>query len=194
MRLKRQEQATEPSNVAAPALQTARSWVTIVGGVVVALSIMVLALLRLYDGSAIALISGEFWVEAKAPTTAFGVVFPDTPQTITFSNTSGAGNVNILVSDGTQTVKSLESMALAGGPGFVSEVLDLHGLPAGSYRIDAALRDGAGGLVRYVGLYGGGWFAQVLALILGFGCGAWIVSAHVLILEVLSQRGRLRHA
>ena len=63
--------------------------------------------------------TGEFWLETNAPVTAFRIDFLDTPRSMTFSNTGGAGNVDIRISDSKQTLKSLDSMALAGGPGSV---------------------------------------------------------------------------
>jgi hypothetical protein len=192
MRLKRQEQETavEAPAPAMPAAPRARSWLPLlVGGLVVA-TLIGWAVLQLYQRNAIALVSGQFFLDANTPTTAFSVPFTGAPHTMTFSNNSGVGTVDIRLSDNSQTLKTLDGMALAGGPGIRSDVLDLQGLPPGNYRVDAALRDGTGGQVRFVGLHGGSALAQVAAVLFGLVAGAWIMCAHVLILELLARRGR----
>ena len=192
MRLKRQEQSGEAPVTSAPVARTQRSWLPILAGTLVVASIIMLVLLRVYHSSAADLVSGEFWLDTNAPRTAVGIYFGNTPRSITFSNNSGVGTVDIRIGNNTQTLKTLDGMALAGGPGVRSEILNLDGLQPGSYRIDADLREGTGGLMRYVGLYGGGWQAQIAALAIGLMSGVWVVSAHLLLLELLAQRGRSR--
>ncbi len=192
MRLKRQDQSDGAVETAVAPVSMQRSWIVPLGATVVVISLVVFALLRSYHGASTALMSGEFWLETSAPVTAFRIDFYDTPRSMTFSNTGGTGSVDIRISDSKQTLKTLDSMALAGGPGFSSQSLDLNGLEAGAYRVDAELKQGAGGQIRYVGLYGGGWTAQLLAGFVGIMCALWIVSVHLFILEMLTRRGLAR--
>jgi hypothetical protein len=78
--------------------------------------------------------------------------------------------------------------------GYRASRVDLRGLALGTYALEAALRTGSGGQLRYIALQGGGAGAQVAAWLVGLAAGGWLVLAALALLEVLTRRGWLKAA
>jgi hypothetical protein len=144
-----------------------------------------------YNAIGPGLISGEVWVTRDTPHIAVPISFSRTPKQITVSNTAGAGVVDIVVTDvsGTRPVRPATHMPLSGDPTrFSTSSLDLRGLAPGDYRLDVLLRGGAGGLLRYVALYGGGLAGQATAAAVGLVAGLGLMLMMILLLELTVKR------
>jgi len=189
-RLRHGAPADEPATTVQPVPVTSRrSWLrgTLVG--LALSSLAVLGLLWLYDAVGPGVMSGGVWLSPDDPQAAIRLSFRQAPRRIALSNTAGSGVVDArLSSQDAVEAAATSSLQLADtAASFATADLSLSGLAPGTYRLELALREGDGGLVRYVALYGGGVQGQIAAAALGLAMGIWITCAALVLLELLSE-------
>lgn len=169
-----------------------RAWIPTVLVGFVAMPLLVYLLLHEYQTVGPAVMSGEIWVTADSPQVAVLLSFNKMPRRLTFSNAGGFGAVEIRLSTPTERelVRRIDRLPLSGAAArYETADLEVRGLAPGKYRLDMILREGEGGLVRYVALYGGGPAAQLAAAAVGISVGVWLTLAAILLLELLIKGG-----
>ena len=192
--------ATDPAAEPSPAPATApasRPWIRIVLAGLAGTLVVAFLLLRLYHAVGPSMTSGGFWVTADAPRAVVNLPFTREPQQVTLSNTAGAGTADVSVSPvaGDTSPSQRGQFEFAGSATrFTSSTLDLHGRAPGNYRLVVTLREGPGGLVRYIALSGGGPPAQLAAVAVGLAVGLVVALATILVLEVRAEQGVFRGA
>ncbi len=174
--------------------RAAKSPVSVLIGSLIVLTIAAFALLAAYNAVGPGLLSGELWVTRETPHVAAPITFGRLPKQMSVSNTGGNGAVDVTVTAGSNAtpLRPATPLKMTGDPNsFESSKIDLQGLPAGDYRLELLLRGGTGGLLRYVGLYGGGLEGEVVGAAIGLAAGLWLALATVLVLELVVRGGPL---
>jgi len=185
--------ATDPqseSEAPEPPTGTRESWT---GRVVAALAVTVVAsflLLQVYHARGPDVAGGELWVTPERPGLAADLTIPRSPHRVIVSNTAGEGMVEVqLARNAEQPVRQINDMQLAGRAGqFRTATLDMTGMPAGTYRLTTILREGEGGHLRYMALFGGGAASRTAAAALGLTTGLALSLLTMLILELTASR------
>ncbi len=198
-RLKRGLEARPPTSApAAPAPAARHSRLLVV--VLASLAGATLALfgaIQLYHAFGSQIAGGSLFVSAQAPRATATLHFARAPQQLILASINGEGEVDVaLTGAGAATpariARGVELVSIA--QGYRASRVDLRGLALGTYALEAALRTGSGGQLRYIALQGGGAGAQVAAWLVGLAAGGWLVLAALASLEVLTRRGWLKAA
>lgn len=136
---------------------------------------------------------GDLWVAPESPQDGAALRFDRAPQRLSLYSLLGGGMVDITITDGRSLtpVRPVEQLELAGEIQQQPVVhLAIDTLPPGTYQLNVALRDGAGGGLNYIATQGGGILGQLAAWLIGITAGIVLVSAVLLLLEGISQRRR----
>lgn len=190
-----QEEMT-PVPVVAPFAEP-RSWGPPILGGLAATTVLVYLALRVYHSVGPAAEMAGLWVTRDAPRNAVELPLTRAPRQVVISNLAGNGSVDIRLSprEGVAPVRTVNGMPFSGSPTrYETSKLDLVGLPPGNYRLDATLRQGDGGFLEYVAVYGGGLPGRLAAVTLGLATGAWLALCAVLLLDMLSGTAWLETA
>lgn len=170
-----------------------RPWLRIFAAGVAGMALLAFMLLRIYHNVGPGVMSGEFWVTSDTPRVALALPFSRQPQRVTLSNTAGVGAIQADISADGGPTRTLDRMLLPGDArSYVSSAIEMQGLPPATYRLDVRLLSGAGGLLRYVGFYGGGVPGRAAGWAFALASGLWVAFASLLLIEVLSERGPFR--
>jgi hypothetical protein len=162
----------------------------------VLVTLLVCGVWLLYAHSAAAISTGQLAALATSPTDTTVVQFAHAPQQISFTTAGGYGSVDVQISSigGTGATRTLKGLSLAtGATPDGSSTLDLHGLPAGAYRVEVRLRDGEGGVVLYEAQSAAGPHTY-LGVVLGVMIGIWLALDAILGIEGLINANWLEGA
>lgn len=171
--------------------QPERSWLRFALLGLAAVTVAGFLLLRVYHSVGPEVVSGEIWVNQETPAVATNLSLDREPRRLMVSNNAGTGAIEAHIRDaaGLNRLRGLPSMALSGrADRYVVETVDLQGLDPGDYQVEVRLQEGAGGLVRFVALYGGGVQGGLAAWGFGSVAGLWLALATLALLEVLAAR------
>ncbi len=156
-----------------------------------ALSMLVTLLqLRSYESVAPDITTGAVWVRDSSPSAETVLAFEKVPRRLSFTNTSGAGRLDIRVwpPGGNIPFREIKRFPLAGTAGrHQATHLDLQGLGQGDYRLEARLLEGTGGELHYAASAGGGGRALLLSLGLGLAVGSALATGAALLLLLLAR-------
>lgn len=168
-----------------------RSWLKPVLIGIAAASVLVLLALEAYDETGPDVRTGGVWVTPQAPASTALLQIPRRPRRMVLSNIGGQGTVDLALSTTADAVslQEIQGMQLANSATrFQTAELSLQDLEPGQYQLAVTLREGRGGLLNYVALYGGGILGTLSALALGFAAGLWAALAALSLLEILGER------